>query len=163
VSGPREADPPEADVPTPGEPAGEAEESAGVASLASLRRTMWVAGAYGLAAGAAYGAATHWRRGLSLTLAAAVSIVALRSLEGVVRHLRVDADGLPSGVPTGVSAAPDGLGWRYPLRIILLTVLIGAVLLGGRDPLGLVLGLSAVPLAIIVEAAVQLVRTARER
>jgi hypothetical protein len=129
-----------------------------VASAASLRRAVWIAAVYGVSAGVAYGAATQWRRGFILTLAAAVSIVALRSLEGVVRHLRVDADGL-----RGVSAAPDGLGWRYPLRIFLLTVLILVVALGGHDPLGLILGLSAVPLAIIVEAAVQLVAISRTR
>ena len=130
----------------------------GIASAGSLRRARWLAAAYGAAAGLGYGAATQWRRGLFLTLAAAVSIVALRSLEGVVRHLRVDADG-----PPGVPVAPPGLGWRYPLRTFLLTGVIVAVLLGGKDPLGLVLGLSAVPLAVIVEAAVQLVRIARER
>jgi hypothetical protein len=130
----------------------------GVADAGSLRRARWIAAGYGVLAGIAYAGLTNWRRGLALTLAAAVSIVALRSLEGVVRRLRIDAGG-----SLGVPAAPPGLSWRYPLRIILLTVLTVAVALVAHDPLGLILGLSAVPLAIIVESGLQLFGIARER
>src|SRR4029078_6080267 len=102
------------------------------------------AAAYRRGAGIRYAGMTNWRRGLALTLAAAVSIVALRSLEGVVRRLRIDAGG-PAGVSGVPAEPPDGLGWRYPLRIILLAVLTVAVALFAHDPLGLILGLSAVP------------------
>jgi len=140
-------------------PEGEPPEDAdGVAAVRSLRRAAVIAAAYGALAGVAYGVTTTWHRGLALTLAAAVSIVALRSLEGVVRRLRIDAGG-----SLGVPAAPPGLGWRYPLRIFLLSVLVVAVAFVGHDPLGLVLGLSAVPLAIIVESGLQLFGIARER
>ncbi|HXT52185.1 MAG TPA: hypothetical protein VN811_14165 [Thermoanaerobaculia bacterium] len=120
-------------------------DSGEVAAASVLRRIGVIAGVYGLAAGVAFGAALGWRRGLVLTASAAVSIVALRSLEGVVRRLRA-----------AVGEAPPGLGWQYPLRLLLLVGLVLLLLLGWHDGLAVVLGLSAVPLALLVEAGLQL-------
>ena len=130
---------------SPGVSATGAEGTTGVADAGVLRRVKLLAGGWGLVAGAALAAQGGWRRGVVLTLAAAVSIVALRSLEGVVRRLRVPADG----------ATPDSLGVGYVLRLLLLAVLVTILALGGRDPLALLLGLSAVPLALIGEALLQ--------
>src|SRR5262249_42477654 len=95
---------------------------------------------------------------LALTLAAAVSIVALRSLEGVVRRLRVVAEDASGAPPEDA-----GLGWRYPLRLLLLAALVIGLALGWRDPPALLLGLSAVPLALLAEALLQLFGIVRER
>ncbi|HEV8239373.1 MAG TPA: hypothetical protein VGS57_08410 [Thermoanaerobaculia bacterium] len=116
-----------------------------VAAASVLRRIEIVAALYGVGAGVAFAAAVGWRRGLALTASAAVSIVALRSLEGVVRRLRAAAE-----------EAPPGLGWQYPLRLLLLVGLVLLLLVGWRDLLAVVLGLSAVPLALLVEAGLQL-------
>lgn len=124
-------------------------DSGHVAAAGVLRRIEAMAAIYGVAAGIAFVAALGWRlgwrRGLALTASAAVSIVALRSLEGVVRRLRaVEGE------------APPGLGWQYPLRLLLLVGLVLLLLLGWHDGLAVVLGLSAVPLALLVEAGLQL-------
>ena len=116
-----------------------------VAAASVLRRVEIIAAAYGIAAGALFAFALGWRRGLALTASAAVSIVALRSLEGVVRRLRAVAE-----------EAPPGLGWQYPLRLLLLVGLVLLLLVGTHDLLAVVLGLSAVPLALLVEAGLQL-------
>jgi len=120
-------------------------DSGDVAAAGVLRRIEAIAAIYGVAAGIALAAALGWRRGLALTASAAVSIVALRSLEGVVRRLRaVEGE------------APPGLGWQYPLRLLLLVGFVLLLLLGWHDGLAVVLGLSAVPLALLVEAGLQL-------
>jgi hypothetical protein len=118
----------------------------GIATPWVLRRVKWLAAAWGLAAAVAFLAAGAPRRAVVLTLSAAVSIVALRSLEGVVNRLRVAEDG----------SAPGGLGVGYVLRLPLLVVLVLLLARAGSDPLALVLGLSAVPLALIGEALLQL-------
>jgi hypothetical protein len=133
---------PEDPLPDPG----------GIASLAVLRRVERIAAGYGILAGAAFAAGGGWRRGLALTAAAGVSIVALRSLEGVVGRLRAVAE-----------EEPPALGWRYPLRLFLLTGLFLLLALGRHDALALVLGLSAVPLAVLVEAGLQLLARGGER
>lgn len=136
--------------------AGEQPAAAGdggeIASVDVLRRISVVAAVYGVVAGGAFAAATDARRGLALTASAAVSIVALRSLEGVVRRLRA-AEG--DDAPT--------LGWRYPLRLLLLAGPILLLVFGWHDALAVVLGLSAVPIALLVEAGFQLLLLARER
>ncbi len=120
-------------------------DSGEVAAGGVLRRIEAIAAIYGVAAGIAFAAALGWRRGIALTASAAVSIVALRSLEGVVRRLRaVEGE------------APPGLGWQYPLRLLLLVGFVLLLLLGWHDGLAVVLGLSAVPLALLVEAGLQL-------
>lgn len=134
-----------AGAPAGDRPAGGLHE--GIAAPAVLRRVQLLALGWGLAAGLALGLHGGLRRGLVLTLAAALSIVAIRSLETVVRRLRVPADG----------ATPPGLGVGYVLRLLLLAALVTLLALGGRDPLALILGLSAVPLALLVEALVQVV------
>ena len=123
-----------------------------VAAASVLRRISIVAALYAVAAGALFGANAGWRRGLALTASAAVSIVALRSLEGVVRRLRAV-----------VGEAPPALGWQYPLRLLLLVGLLFLLLLGSRDGLAVVLGLSAVPLALLVEAGIQLLSLSKSR
>jgi hypothetical protein len=144
----------------------------GVAAPAVLRRVQLLAAAWGLVAAIALAVQGGPRRGLVLTLAAALSIVALRSLEGVVRRLRVPATNVPatrvpgqsvpgSSVPAdsepAETATPDSLGLGYVLRLFLLAALVMILALGGRDPLALILGLSAVPLALLGEALVQVV------
>ncbi|HET9765983.1 MAG TPA: hypothetical protein VFS60_03995 [Thermoanaerobaculia bacterium] len=120
-------------------------DSGDVAAAGVLRRIEAIAAIYGVAAGIAFVTAFGWRRGVALTASAAVSIVALRSLEGVVRRLRaVEGE------------APPGLGWQYPLRLLLLVGFVLLLLLGWHDGLAVVLGLSAVPLALLVEAGLQL-------
>ena len=120
-------------------------DSGEVAAAGVLRRIQVIAAAYGVATGIAFGVGFGWRRGVALTASAGVSIVALRSLEGVVRRLRAAA-----------GEAPPGLGWQYPLRLLLLVGLVLLMLLGWHDGLAVVLGLSAVPLALLVEAGLQL-------
>jgi hypothetical protein len=104
-----------------------------------------------VAAGLALGLLAAPRRGFVLTGGAVVSIVALRSLEGVVRRLRAPGPEAPAQGST-----PGGLGLAYPFRLLLLVVLVIILAVVGRDPLALVLGLSAVPLAVLVEAGLQL-------
>jgi hypothetical protein len=123
-----------------------------VASAPVLRRLQLLAAGYALVLGTVFVLLGAPRRGLVLTGGAAVSIVALRSLEGVVRRLGATGFG-----------PPPGLGWRYPLRLLLLVVLVSTLILGGRDALALVLGVSAVPAALLVEAALQLTALRRER
>jgi hypothetical protein len=120
-------------------------DSGEVAAAGVLRRIETIAAAYALVAGAAFAATSGWRRGVALTASAGVSIVALRSLEGVVRRLRAVA-----------GEAPPALGWQYPLRLLLLVGFVLLLLLGWHDGLAVVLGLSAVPLALLVEAGLQL-------
>lgn len=127
-------------------------DSGEVAAADVLRRVAVIATVYALVAGLAFGAALGWRRGVALTASAAVSIVALRSLEGVVRRLRAVA-----------GEAPPALGWQYPLRLLLLVGLVFILLLGSRDGLAVVLGLSAVPLALLVEAGIQLLSLPKSR
>ena len=123
----------------------------GVASEPVLRRLQLLAAAWGLALAAGFVMAGAGRRALVLTGGAVVSIVALRSLEGVVRRLSAAGQ-----------EPPPGLGWRYPLRLLLLVVLVSTLVSVGRDPLALVLGVSAVPAALLMEAALQLTALRRE-
>ena len=131
-------------------PAELAEGSAGVAAAPVLRRVQLVGLGYALVLATAFALSGATRRGLVLTGGAVLSIVALRSLVGVVRRL---------GVP-GTGPSP-GLGWRYPLRLLLLVVLVTTLVSVGRDPLALVLGVSAVPVALLVETVVQLAAARR--
>ena len=126
----------------------------GVASRRVLRRIGVIACLLAAGGGAAYGARAGWARGLALTGSAVVSIVALRSLEGVVRRLRMVADEAPGA--RGGTDREGSLGWRYPVRVLLLLVLLVVIARYGRDPLAIVLGVSAVPVAILVEALLQL-------
>ena len=119
------------------EPPDDAAAAAGV-----LRRVHALAAGWSLLGGAALAMGAGWRRGLVLTLAGGLSIVALRSLEGVVNRLRVSEEG----------ETPGSLGVGYVLRLLLIAVLVTILALGGRDPLALLLGLSAVPFALIAEA-----------
>jgi hypothetical protein len=127
-------------------------DSGEIAATEVLRRVAAIAAVYAIAAGVAFGAALGWRRGVALTASAAVSIVALRSLEGVVRRLRAVA-----------GEAPPALGWQYPLRLLLLVGFVFLLLLGWHDGLAVVLGLSAVPLALLVEAGIQLLSLSKSR
>jgi hypothetical protein len=133
------------EAPPEGSPEPLLVDPGGIATVAVLRRIERLAAGYGILAGVALAAGGGWRRGLALTAAAAVSIVALRSLEGVVGRLRAVAE-----------EDPPALGWRYPLRLFLLAGLFLLLVLGRHDALALVLGLSAVPLAVLVEAGLQL-------
>ena len=121
-----------------------------VAGRRVLRRIEALAAAYAILAGAAFAISGDWRRAVALTAAGGVSIVALRSLEGVVRHLRAVA-----GEPA------SSLGWRYPLRLLLLVGLVLLLRLGWHDGLAVVLGFLAVPLALLVEAGFQLLSLPR--
>ena len=134
--------------PPPDQPV--AVDSGEVAGRPVLRRIAAIAAGYALLAGGAFAIADDWRRGIVLTAAGGVSIVALRSLEGVVRHLRAVA-----GEPA------SSLGWRYPLRLLLLVGLVLLLRLGWHDGLAVVLGFLAVPLALLVEAGFQLLSIPR--
>ena len=136
--------------PAPGETEGR--DAGDVAATEVLRRVQLVAAALGVLGGMGFAVAGSWRRGLALTASAAVSIVALRSLEGVVRRLRAVA-----------GEAPPALGWRYPLRLLLLVGLVSLLLLGWRDGLAVLLGFSAVPIALLVEAGFQLLSLSRNK
>jgi hypothetical protein len=127
------------------------EGAEGIASAGVLRRLQLLAAAWALVLAAGFAMAGAGRRALVLTGGAVVSIVALRSLEGVVRRLSAAGQ-----------EPPPGLGWRYPLRLLLLVVLVSTLISVGRDPLALVLGVSAVPVAFLVEAALQLTALRRE-
>jgi hypothetical protein len=129
--------------PPPDQPL--AADSGEVAGRPVLRRIEAIAAGYAIFAGIAFAIADDWRRGIVLTAAGGVSIVALRSLEGVVRRLRA-----VSGEPA------SSLGWRYPLRLFLLVGLVLLLRLGWHDGLAVVLGLLAVPLGLLVEAGFQL-------
>lgn len=131
---------------------GRTDGAEGIAAFGVLRRIRWLAVGWGLVGGMAMGWAHSPRRGLVLTGGAVVSIVALRSLEGVVRRLRAPG---PEG--SGEAAAPASLGLAYPFRLLLLIALVILLAVGGRDPLALIFGLSAVPLAVLAEAALQVV------
>jgi hypothetical protein len=145
-----------------------------VAAVEVLRRLELLAAVYGLALGTVFATLHGARRGIVLTGGAAVSIVALRSLEGVVRRLGAPGEGSESGLGSkpelgGESelgsefepGPPPGLGWRYPLRLLLLVVLVSLLVTVGRDALALVLGVSAVPAALLAEAALQLLALRR--
>lgn len=125
-------------------------DAGGVASLDVLRRIQWIAVALALAG--ALGVAFRWgvEAAVSLTLGAAISIVSLRSLEVAVRHLRVEVDGSPG---------PGGT-LRFRLRWWILMTVLGSTLVFGAlsgtlELLALLVGLSAIPLAVLAEAAVQ--------
>ncbi|HEV8629558.1 MAG TPA: hypothetical protein VGV61_04510 [Thermoanaerobaculia bacterium] len=137
-----------------GEP-GQASDPGEVASGDVLRRLEAVGAAYAVAAGGAFALLAGWHRGVALTAAAAVSIVALRSLERVVGRLRADE--------TDEVEESASLGWRYPLRLLLLAVLVILLVVGTRDLLALLLGLLAMPLALLCEAAFQLLTIRRQR
>jgi hypothetical protein len=122
-----------------------------VAAADVLRRVRRIAAGLAIAAAAVFVVAGARRRGLVLTGGAALSIVALRSLEGVVRRLRAASPPAP-----GADATPAGLGLAQPFRLLLLVVLVILLAVVGRDGLALLLGLSAVPLAVLVEAGLQL-------
>ncbi|HVS02264.1 MAG TPA: hypothetical protein VMT16_05800 [Thermoanaerobaculia bacterium] len=126
------------------QPAGGGGEA--LAGVGSLRRANGVAMLLAGLGAAGFLVAGESRAALALTASAGVSIVGFRGLEGVVRRLQVAPDGGP------------GVGvWRFLLRLLLLPVLITALLLVFRDLLAVILGLTALPLALIVEAGIQLV------
>jgi hypothetical protein len=151
--------PPPARAPFAGELPVAPVDDGEVAAVEVLRRVGWMASGLAVAGAAAFVIAGAPRRPLVLTGGAALSIVALRSLEGVVRRVRAAG---PQASPA--AATPAGLGLAYPFRLLLLVVLVILLAVGGRDPLALVLGLSAVPVAVLVEAGLQLVAGApRER
>jgi hypothetical protein len=125
-----------------------------VAAAATLRRVARVAAAWAALGASLYLAQGAWRGALTLTLAAAASIVGFRGLEGLVRRLRPDAQG-------GIG---EGAGVGFHVRfLVLLAALILALILGGRDHLALILGLTALPLAVITEALIQLVSLGTRR
>jgi hypothetical protein len=132
----------------------EMSDGGGVASLEILRRIQWVALAITIA-----GASWLFIRGgpeaaASLTLGSAVSIVSLRSLEVAVRRLRVEVDGSPG--PGGTLRFR--LRWWILMTVLGFTLIFGA-LSGALDLLALMLGVSSVPLAAIVEAGVQVCKS----
>ena len=124
-----------------------------VAGLDILRRVQWLA----IALAAALALWLGWARGLeaalSLTVAASVSIVSLRSLEAAVRRLRVKADGSASSGGTGFS-----LRWTLLLVVLSITLILGL-----RDALALLIGFSVLPVAAIIEAGIQVCKPRIDR
>ena len=115
-----------------------------VAAVEVLRRLQWLAIGLAVVLGLIFG----WYRGpkawLALTLAAAVCIVSLRSLEAAVRRLRVETDG------------SSRAGFRFSARwLVLLVVLVTALIVVSRDALAILIGLSVLPIASILEAGLQ--------
>ena len=118
-----------------------------IAERAALRRIEVVAALYGLSGGIAMAWQRGWRPALSLTLVAGVSIVAFRTWEGVVRRLQPE---------TAATARRPGES-RYLLRWALLLAALGsAFVLGSRDLLALILGVTVLPLALITEAGLRI-------
>lgn len=118
-----------------------------IADRATLRRIETVAALYGLGGGIYWAWERGWRPGLSLTLMAGVSIVAFRTWEGVVRRLQ----------PESTGTARKGGESRFLLRWALLLAVLGfAFVLGSRDLLALILGVTVLPLALITEAGLRL-------
>jgi hypothetical protein len=115
-----------------------------------LRRLEWVAAAYGLAgalwillARRSVGAA------LVLTLAAAASIVAFRGLQGLVGQLAAGG----SGTPRPIDRRSRRLVW---LRFSLLTLApLVSLWMDSERALGLVIGFSTLPLAVVTEGLLQ--------
>jgi hypothetical protein len=115
-----------------------------------LRRLEWVAAAYGLA-GALWILLERCSVGaaLVLTLAAAASIVAFRGLQGLVGQL---AAGRP-GTPRAIDRRSRRLVW---LRFSLLTLApLVSLWMDSERALGLVIGFSVLPLAVVTEGVLQ--------
>jgi len=120
-------------------------------SLGRIRAVAWMLAAVG---GGTLALASGGRAAIVLTAVAAASIVALRGLERAVAHLRVG----PEGELSPGSAAP------LFLRLALWAVaVVAALLLGSPDVMAILLGASVVPLAVIVEAGLQLVALSRPK
>ncbi|MBZ0111080.1 MAG: ATP synthase subunit I [Thermoanaerobaculia bacterium] len=133
---------------------GEVSDSGEVASLEILRRIQWFA--VGIAIVGALLLFLRWgpEAAVSLTLGAAISIVSLRSLEVAVRRLRVEVDGSPG--PGGTLRFR--LRWWVLMTVLGFTLIFGA-LSGTLELLALLVGLSAVPLAALAEAGIQVCRS----
>jgi hypothetical protein len=130
-----------------------------------LRRLEWMAAGYGLA-----GALTLLllRRSpggaLVLTLAAAASIVAFRGLQGLVGQFAAGQGAgrlLPDETPHGSSDTRRPIERRSRrlvwLRFSLLTLApLVSLWMDSERALGLVIGFSALPLAILTEGLLQL-------
>lgn len=120
-----------------------------VAEVGTLRRIALVAAAWAALGAAIFLARGEWQGALALTLAATASIVGFRGLEVVVRRLRPDPEGGFGG----------GGGVRFTMRFLPpLAILAIALILGSNNHFALLLGLTALPLAVISEALIQLVR-----
>jgi hypothetical protein len=119
-----------------------------VATPGALRRIEAFAAAWWLALAVAFAAADRGPALVSLTAAAAASILAFRSLEGVVRRLRAASDG---------ALAAGGQGWLLARWFLLLVVLVAVITLASHDVLALVAGLTVTPLGLMTEAGVELV------
>jgi phosphate/sulfate permease len=117
-----------------------------IAEHATLRRLERMAALYGLGGGIALGWWQGVRAGLALTVMAAVSIVAFRTWEGVVRRLE----------PKPGDAARRRGETRTVLRWALLLAALGAAFVLGSNLLALVLGVTVLPLALITEAGLRL-------
>ena len=119
-----------------------------------LRRLERLAGVYGVAGAAVLLAGRRSVGGaIVLTLTAAASIVAFRSLQGLVGRLQAGTGS--SGTPESSSAGfRRRLVWlRLPL---LLLVPLASIWLDSERALALILGFSVLPLAIMTEALLQL-------
>lgn len=118
-----------------------------IAARATLRRLERMAALYGLAGGLALAWRQGLRAGLALTLVAAVSIVAFRTWEGVVRRLEPE----PGDATQRRGESRLVLRWA-----LLLGALGGAFVLGSQNLLALLLGVTVLPLALLTEAGLRL-------
>jgi hypothetical protein len=124
-------------------------EAPPLADLGQLRRVEGVAIALATSGALAYAVAGHGQPALVLTLAGAASIVGFRSLQGLV--------GLLYAQPRG------RVGWQATLLFLLRATLMGSLgaallFLGKDDTLALLLGISVIPAALMIEAGVLLWR-----
>jgi hypothetical protein len=116
-----------------------------------LRRLEWLAGGYGvLAAGWMLVGRRSVGGALVLTLAAAASIVAFRGLQGLVIRLAAGR----TDTRTPIDRRSRRLVW---LRFSLLTLApLVSLWMDSERALGLVIGFSVLPLAVLTEGLLQL-------
>lgn len=108
-----------------------------------VRRVEVFACVLGLLAAAGLWIAVGRNAALVLTLTAAVGIVHFRALQVQVRLLAPRSDGRPGGE----------FGLLALVRLTFVgTLTIGALFLGSRYPLALILGFSVIPAALMAEA-----------
>lgn len=126
-----------------------AEASPPLADIGQLRRVERAAIVLAVTGALTCAVAGDGRPALVLTLAGAASIVGFRSLQGLVSLLY---------------AQPQGrVGWQATLLFLLRAALMGSLgaallFLGKDDTLALLLGISVIPAALMIEAGVLLWR-----
>ena len=118
-----------------------------------IRRIEVLAAVYGAVGGAGYLLLGNWAGAGILTLSALLSIVGFRGLQVQVRHLEPQAGGRLGPFNTLLILV------RFSLLIIAL--LAGLTWMSSRHGLALLLGLTALPFALMSESLIQWGRSLR--